>query len=80
MSNSFWDKGFVSGAKAERERIIKLFESRSECSPITGHDWNGNCYCEHIALIKGENKQEYPQALPLPPKTPENTQPNWTGF
>jgi hypothetical protein len=28
MSNSSWDKGFVSGAKAERERIIKLLEAR----------------------------------------------------
>jgi len=42
------------GEQREQERIIKLFESRSQCSPMKGHDWNGDCYCEHIALIKGE--------------------------
>jgi hypothetical protein len=43
-------------ARQERERIIKLLESKSECKPESGHDWNGDCYCEVIALIKGENK------------------------
>jgi hypothetical protein len=44
MSNSPWDKGFVSGAKAERERIIKLLLDgwvRNEDAPI-------------IKAIKGE--------------------------
>jgi hypothetical protein len=50
------DKALEQGAKRERERIIKLFESKSECKPESGHDWNGDCYCEVIALIKGENK------------------------
>lgn len=41
-----------------------------------GSDWG----IEWVQKKQGENKREYPQALPLPPKTPENTQPNWTGF
>lgn len=42
------------GRKQEQERIIKLLEDRSECTPMRGHDWNGDCYCEVIALIKGD--------------------------
>jgi hypothetical protein len=50
MSNSPWDKGFVSGAKAERDRIIKLLESQAAIDkhlPFLVH---------LIALIKGESK------------------------
>jgi hypothetical protein len=77
----------------EQERIINLLEDDSAgyCSCKWGINEldSGDLVevqeftCEphrYIALIKGENKQEYPQALPLPPKTPKNTQPNWTGF
>jgi hypothetical protein len=49
-----YELGVMAGEAREQQRIIKLFESRSQCSPIRGHDWNGDCYCEHIALIKGE--------------------------
>ena len=49
-----WKAGVQHGIICEQQRIIKLFESRSQCSSIRGHDWNGDCYCEHIVLIKGE--------------------------
>jgi hypothetical protein len=66
-------------AKATEERTIKLLEAMDCGDESCIHD--ACCFSEDaIALIEGENKQEYPQALPLPPKTPENTQPNWTGF
>jgi hypothetical protein len=47
---------FDAGIQVERESIIKLLESKSECKPISGHDWNGDCYCEIIGLIKGETE------------------------
>ena len=42
-------------ARATEERIIKLLEAESLCKG-TEHDYNGSCYCDTIALIKGENK------------------------
>ena len=54
--NRSWNLGHDRGQQDERERIIKLLESKSECRPESGHDWNGGCYCEEIAFIKGENK------------------------
>ena len=81
---------YKEGAAAEQERIIELLKEHQPSElgrelgvyPCTcGYDSPDiNLTQHHIALIKGESKQEYPQALPLPPKTPENTQPNWTGF
>jgi hypothetical protein len=53
---NMWDDWASYYSLAERSRIIKLLESKSECKPESGHDWNGDCYCEIIALIKGENK------------------------
>lgn len=46
--------GVAEGKRLERERIIKLLEERSECG--YEHDYNGYCFCEEIALIKGETK------------------------
>ena len=54
--NRSWNLGFDRGVRTEQERIIKLLESKSECRPESGHDWNGGCYCEEIAFIKEENK------------------------
>jgi hypothetical protein len=45
---------WVQGAEAERERIIELLEARSDCG--IEHAYNGTCFCEEIALIKGEQK------------------------
>ena len=56
MSNSSWDKGFVSGAKAERDRIIKLLDiwdcnnDRCDCDSIDECVYRQ----QFIALIKGE--------------------------
>lgn len=36
------------------DRIIKLLENLSKCD-YRGHDYEGFCYCEEMALIKGEN-------------------------
>lgn len=62
--------------KEERERIIKLWEQEMlcECEDAMGH---------LLALIKGETElpKAHPQeALPLPPKTPENTFKTYYGF
>ena len=54
QAHAHWLTGKQMGTYEERERIIELLESKSECKPISGHDWNGDCYCEVIALIKGE--------------------------
>jgi hypothetical protein len=57
MADTEYTKGYRAGydfARAETEaRIIKWLESKSECTPMRGHDWSGDCYCETIALIKG---------------------------
>lgn len=59
MSNSQWDKGFVSGAKAERERILCLIES----STYDKIDTEGNIHKawritpeEFMKHLNGENK------------------------
>ena len=45
---------YERGVAAERERIIKLLEERSKCG--YEHNYDGYCFCEEIALIKGKNK------------------------
>lgn len=57
MSKSNWDKGFTSGAKAERKRIIALLEAELDERPNTAGSiaWN-RCLLKSIALIKGENE------------------------
>jgi hypothetical protein len=46
--------GIDQGVILEQERIIKLLEARSDCG--VEHAYNGTCFCEEIALIKGEQK------------------------
>lgn len=50
--------GIMRGREMERERIIKLLEAASDCrcSPEYGIDYDNYCYCDALALIKGENK------------------------
>lgn len=55
MSDTPYTQGFRAGQEAERERILKLLEARSECIGKE-HDYFGYCYCEEIVLIKGETK------------------------
>lgn len=50
-----YQMGITKGAQQECERIIKLLESNSECK-LPEHDYNGGCYCDTIALIKGETE------------------------
>lgn len=42
------------GAERERQRIINLLQERSKCG--SEHDYDGFCFCEEVALIKGDNK------------------------
>ena len=59
-----YDAGFAKGlmlgkavaTRDEQERIIKLLEDASdcECSPEYGVDYDNYCYCDALALIKGE--------------------------
>lgn len=54
-------KDIRTGAKAEQDRIILLFESRL-CPTLDGHDWidNEQCLCDSftiediVAIIRGE--------------------------
>jgi hypothetical protein len=41
-------------SKTERERIIKLLEENTGCG--YQHRETEKCFCDAIALIKGENK------------------------
>lgn len=43
------------GRKQEQERIIALLEELSMCD-YRGHDYSGSCYCEEVAIIKGERE------------------------
>ena len=44
-------------AKADKQDdIIDLLKESSRCRLDGGHDNNGFCFCEAIALIKGEQK------------------------
>lgn len=45
------------GINIERDRIIALLEAESRCKG-NEHDYNGDCYCDTIAFIKGENNAE----------------------
>ena len=51
-------RGVREGRKSERERIIHLLETASDCrcSPDYGVDYDNYCYCDALAIIKGENK------------------------
>ena len=44
------------GYQDAEDRIIKLLEERSKCG--YEHDYNGSCFCEEIALIKGECQKD----------------------
>jgi hypothetical protein len=41
----------------ERERIIKLLAENSKCTLDGGHNQLGYCFCEAVALIKGETNE-----------------------
>lgn len=53
-----FDNGIEVGKEQERDRIIKLLEEASDCkcSPEYSIDYDNYCYCDALALIKGENK------------------------
>lgn len=54
LVDEYADQAYVQGYEAAEARIIKLLETESRCKG-TEHDYNGDCYCDTIALIKGEN-------------------------
>jgi hypothetical protein len=43
--------------RIEKQRIIELLETAGDCkcSSEYGVDYDNTCYCDAIALIKGEN-------------------------
>jgi hypothetical protein len=47
---------FDWGFEDAEERIVKLLAESSKCTLDGGHHPFGYCFCEAIALIKGENK------------------------
>jgi hypothetical protein len=51
-----YQMGIAKGVEQERERIVGLLESLSECKAEPAHDDNGDCYCDTVALIRAGNK------------------------
>ena len=52
-----YQMGIAKGVEQERERIVGLLESLSECKAEPAHDDNGDCYCDTVALIKAGNNE-----------------------
>ena len=50
-------KGRARAVKRERERIIKLLAENSKCTLDGGHNQLGYCFCEAVAIIKGETNE-----------------------
>lgn len=52
------DANYKDGIRAERQRIIQLFESKHEATKGDKiHNQSGKCSaCQSLALIKGEQK------------------------
>ena len=52
-------QGMSAGIRYERERIIKLLESTADCRCTPNNpDWDNTCFCDAIALIKGETNEQ----------------------
>jgi hypothetical protein len=54
-TTTIWLSEYIDAmVQAEQDRIIKLLEQNNTCANELGHDYVPDCYCEAIALIRGE--------------------------